>query len=43
LLEGVEPEFPHRPEAYRVRSAAITIGKEIHWEEGSAEVTKARV
>jgi hypothetical protein len=43
LLEGVEPEFPHRPEAYRVRSAAITIGKDIHWEEGSAEVTKAKV
>ena len=43
LMEGREPEHPHTPEAYRVRSGAITIGKEVHWEEGAAEVLKARV
>ncbi|MPZ47986.1 MAG: Rieske 2Fe-2S domain-containing protein [Dehalococcoidia bacterium] len=43
LLEGKEPEFPHTPDAYRVRSAAVTIGRDIAWEEGSAEVMKARV
>jgi phenylpropionate dioxygenase-like ring-hydroxylating dioxygenase large terminal subunit len=43
LLEGVEPEFPHTPDAYRVRSAAITISRDVPWEEGSAEVVKAKV
>jgi phthalate 4,5-dioxygenase len=43
LLEGKEPDAAHNADAYRVRSAAFTIGKDIPWEEGSLEHVKARV
>src|SRR5262249_39348863 len=43
LQEGKEPEAPHNPAAYQVRSAAFTIGRDIEWEVASEDLVKARV
>ena len=43
LMEGQEPEHPHTPDVFRVRSGAITINHEIPWEEGASEVLRAKV
>jgi phenylpropionate dioxygenase-like ring-hydroxylating dioxygenase large terminal subunit len=38
LLQGVEPPEPHRPEAFRIRSAALLLDREVAFDEGARHV-----
>jgi hypothetical protein len=38
LQRGVEPPEPHRPEAYRIRSAALLLDRSVQFDEGAHEM-----
>lgn len=42
LMEGKEPEQPHNPQAYSVRSAAFNLPHDVPWEEGMVPFVQAR-
>jgi hypothetical protein len=42
LVDGKEPEQPHNPAAYQVRSAAFNLHHDVPWEEGAVPFMRAR-
>jgi phthalate 4,5-dioxygenase oxygenase subunit len=43
LQAGLEPPEPHNGAAYRVRSVAITLDRNVDWEAGASEHLRASV